>query len=236
MQSDHRPLQHIFGETRPVPHMALARLQRWALILGAYDYSINYKPGSSHNNVDMLSRLPLPESPPDIPLPGETTLLLEQLQPSPITAGQIKKWTNQDPILSRVRNYVLQGWHRSHNEQTEPCREELSIQDGCLLRGSRVVVAPAGRETVLKLLHEGHPGVSRMRSLARSYVWWPHIDKDIDLVVNTCYEYQQTRHSPPIAPLHPWVTHGPVCILIMLVQLKGRCCLSLSMLILSGLM
>ena len=28
IQSDHRPLQHIFGETRPVPHMASARLQR----------------------------------------------------------------------------------------------------------------------------------------------------------------------------------------------------------------
>ena len=43
-----------------------------------------------------------------------------------------------------------------------------------------------------------------MRSLARSYVWWPYIDKDIDLVVKTCYECQQTRHSPPVAPLHPW--------------------------------
>ena len=59
----------------------------------------------------MLSRLPLPESPPDVPLPGETILLLEQLQSSPITAGQIKKWINQDLVLSRVRNYVLQGWH-----------------------------------------------------------------------------------------------------------------------------
>ena len=110
IQSDHRPLQHIFGETRPVPHLASARLQRWALTLGAYDYSICYKPGSSHSNADMLSRLPLPESPPDVPLPGETILLLEQLQSSPITAAQIKKWTSQDPVLSRVRNNVLHGW------------------------------------------------------------------------------------------------------------------------------
>ena len=130
IQSDHRPLQHIFGETRPVPHMASARLQRWALTLGAYNYSICYKPGSSHNNADMLSRLPLPVSPQDIPLPGETILLLEQLQSSPITAAQIRKWTNQDPVLSRVRNYVLQGWQRSPNDQTEPyylCKDELSI-------------------------------------------------------------------------------------------------------------
>ena len=152
IQSDHRPLQHIFGETRPVPHMASARLQRRPLTLGAYDYSICYKPGSSQSNADMLSRLPLPESPPDVPLPGETILLLEQLQSSPITAGQIKKWTHQDPVLSRVRNNVLHGWQQSPNDQTEPyylCREELSIQDGCLLRSSRVVIPPAGRQIVL---------------------------------------------------------------------------------------
>ena len=116
--------------------MASARLQRWALILGVYDYHICYKPGRTNSDADMLSRLPLPESPPDVPLPGETILLMEQLQSSPITAGQIKKWTDQDPILSRVRNFVLQGWQSSSNEQTAPyylCREELSIQDRCLL-------------------------------------------------------------------------------------------------------
>ena len=106
-----------------------------------------------------------------------------------------------------MRNYVLQGWRRSPNDQTEPyylCKDELSIQDGCLLRGSRVTVPPAGRQAVLELLHESHPGVSRMRSLARSYVWWPHIDKDIDSVVKAWYECQQSCHAPPVAPLHPW--------------------------------
>ena len=102
---------------------------------------------------------------------------------------------------------MSQGWPSSHNKQTAPyyqCKGELSIQDGCLLRGCRVVVPPAGRQAVLELLHEGHPGVSRMKNLARSYVWWPQIDKDLDLVVKTCYECQLTRHAPPVALLHPW--------------------------------
>ena len=43
-----------------------------------------------------------------------------------------------------------------------------------------------------------------MRSPARSYVWWPHIDKDINSVVKACYECQQSRHAPPVAPLYPW--------------------------------
>ena len=107
--SDHKPLQHIFGESHPVPQMASARLQRWALTLGAYDYKISYRPGKDHANADMLSRLPLPESPQDVPLPGAAILILEHLQSASITANHIKKWTDQHPTLSRVRNFVLNG-------------------------------------------------------------------------------------------------------------------------------
>ena len=59
--SDHKPLQHLFGESRTIPTLALAHIQRWSLTLGAYDYTSQYKPGQQHSNADMLSRLPLPE-------------------------------------------------------------------------------------------------------------------------------------------------------------------------------
>jgi len=61
--SDHKPLQHLLKETSATPSMALARIQRWALTLGAYDYEIAYKPGDKHANADVLSRLPLPKAP-----------------------------------------------------------------------------------------------------------------------------------------------------------------------------
>lgn len=59
--SDHKPLQHILGENRPVPSLASARLQRWALMLGAYSYQIVHKAGRQNANADALSRLPLPD-------------------------------------------------------------------------------------------------------------------------------------------------------------------------------
>ena len=109
--SDRKPLQYLLSESRGAPVMASARLQRWALILGAYQYTISYRPGEKMANADGLSRLPLPESPAsaEVPLPGEVVCLLQTLQSSPITAEQIRQWTSKDPILSKVRELVAKG-------------------------------------------------------------------------------------------------------------------------------
>ncbi|KFD66381.1 hypothetical protein M514_21411 [Trichuris suis] len=43
-----------------------------------------------------------------------------------------------------------------------------------------------------------------MKSLARSYVWWPRVDKDIERTVQTCSPCQQNRHDPPRENLNRW--------------------------------
>ena len=114
--SDHKSLQHLFSESRSIPAMASARIQRWALTLSAYSYTISYKPGSSNANADVLSRLPLPEVPANTSLPGETVLLLETLQ-GPMSAKQVRILTDRDPLLSTVRQMVQQGWHYTGDEE-----------------------------------------------------------------------------------------------------------------------
>ena len=124
-----------------------------------------------------------------------------------MTASQIKTWTDHDPVLSKVRDQILQGWQQSDDAALVPYhhpQQELSVHDRCVLWGSRVVVPPAGRKKMVEELHEGHPGVSRMKSLARSFVWWPQTDKEIEERVKSCSSCQSTRHQPPPAPLHPW--------------------------------
>ena len=207
IHSDHRPLQHIFGHTKPVPTLASARLQRWALMLGAYDYRILYRPGREIRNADGLSRLPLSEAPSEVPVPGETVLLMERLELSSVNARKIAQWTGSDPILARVYQYVLQGWPQlvEHSFVAYQRRgDELSAHVGCVLWGSRVVVPKKGQELVTDLLHEGHPGISRMKSLARSFVWWPGMDIQLENRVKDCERCQSTRHLPPKVPLHPW--------------------------------
>ena len=53
--------------------MASARIQRWALTLSAYDYTISYKPGKDQASADLLSRLPLAGFPNETPTPADTT-------------------------------------------------------------------------------------------------------------------------------------------------------------------
>ena len=109
----------------------------------------------------MLSRLPLPDFPAQIPMPGKTLLLLDILHSLPVTVDHIKKWINQDPVLSRVRTMIQQRWFSTHDANFKSylrCREELSIHDSCVLWGSRVVVVPPqGRTKVIEELHVGHP-------------------------------------------------------------------------------
>ena len=60
------------------------------------------------------------------------------------------------------------------------------------------------RKYVLDEFHGHHPGIVKMKELARSYVWWPGIDKDIELAVKGCADCQSVRNSPASAPLHNW--------------------------------
>ena len=93
-------------------------------------------------------------------------LLLEALDLSeaPISAAAINKLTGKDPVLSRVRSVVQHGtWDSLCSDSVfQPYklrRLELSVQDGCVLWGSRVVVPQVAREAVIKILHEAHPGI-----------------------------------------------------------------------------
>ena len=80
-------------------------MKLWALPLSAYEYKISYRAGKANGNADGLSRLPLPG-----PLPGETILLTEHLEGTPVHSEHIKEWTKRDPVLSHVLRYTLEGW------------------------------------------------------------------------------------------------------------------------------
>ena len=49
-----------------------------------------------------------------------------------------------------------------------------------------------------------HPGMVKMKLLARSYMWWPRMDSNIEEIVRSCNECAGQRGLPPVAPMHSW--------------------------------
>ena len=94
------------NESKAIPTLASARIQRWALTLAACQYKFVYKKGFEISNADGLSPLPLSTVSKNIPLSSEYVLLLEHLSSGPITATQIKTMTRPDKVLSKVLYFV----------------------------------------------------------------------------------------------------------------------------------
>ena len=109
--------------------MAAARMQRWAVLLSAYDYDIKCRNSASHANCDALSRLPNPES-------SSEGIKVKCLHDFPVLAKDVTKATKVDPILSKVHQFVLNGWPGNSDEIPEVFkpfyhrRDELRIM-GC---------------------------------------------------------------------------------------------------------
>ena len=203
--TEHKSLITILNPRKGIPSLAAARLQRWVLILASYQYKIEFKPTDKHSNADGVSRLPLSNSEGRV---SEATLYtLQQLDNLPVTADQISKATRNNPLLSKAKQYTLKGWPKNYEQALIPYyryRNELSIECGCLLWGSRVVIPPKLQGYVLSELYVSHPGIIRMKTVARKYIWWPNLDKELEELVQTCPECQANRRRPETAPPHPW--------------------------------
>ena len=210
MITDHKPLTAILGPKKGIPSLAAARLQRWAVLLSAYHYDIEFKATDEHANADGLSRLPLPFNSSDsrlLQINSPSLYNLSQLEALPVTASNIASATGKDSILSRVLRYTKTGWQPTEEDVLKPYQQrsqEITVERDCLLWGTRVIIPVKYQSQILKELHREHPGCSRMKRLARSYVWWPGMDKDIENIAKSCHSCQSNKHAPPPAPLHPW--------------------------------
>ena len=105
--TDHKPLTTIFGPKKGILPMAAARLQKWAILLSAYSYEIEFRPTNDHCNADALSRLPLNVISIDSLAADSAICNVAQL---PVTVTKLQSHTCTDPILSQVSKFVVEGW------------------------------------------------------------------------------------------------------------------------------
>lgn len=209
LETDHRPLLALFGENKGIPVMAAARMQRWALTLSGFNYSIKYVKGRD-NTADELSRIPQAETE---EIKNEANYInyittIGFVGPMQIDYKMIAIETRRDSILSKVMDSVQNGTtNEMEGKQFEPFRtrsSELSVESGCVLWGYRTIIPTKLRTLILEELHHTHQGIVKTKSLARSFVWWPNIDREIEILIKACDSCQKTHPNPEKSSLIPW--------------------------------
>ena len=116
--------------------------------------------------------------------------------------------TAKDPILSQVMRFKKEGWPHAFSEELKDFKKlenSLSTENGCVFYGLRVIIPSTLRNHILKLLHLGHFGMQRMKQLARSTVYWPRIDFDIEDLCRKCTSCGQFQNKPDKPSIHPWM-------------------------------
>ncbi|CAI5445708.1 unnamed protein product [Caenorhabditis angaria] len=217
LRTDHRPLLSIFGSKTGIPVHSANRLQRWALILLNYDFEIEYINTQNFGYADALSRLIAAQQ-----LEEEDRVIASieadvtadfaaNCNSLPVTSETIQKATIADPLLVQVSDHIQSGqwpkikpdsplWHYYNR------RESLTMVQNCLLFSDRIIIPKTLQNRVLQNLHKAHPGQTRMKMLARSFVYWPNIDSQIEQLVRNCPRCASAAKNPVKTELKTWPT------------------------------
>ncbi|XP_043238246.1 uncharacterized protein K02A2.6-like [Amphibalanus amphitrite] len=213
---DNRALSRILSPDRDLPSLAAARLQRYALQLAAYSYNVELRRSEQMHVADSLSRLAVPCSGTELKeieaeaVTGSYLMFLDGVAPA-LTARELAAASRRDLVLAKVLAFVRGGWPATVEPELEPFRrrrEELTTDGECLVWGGRVVVPRRLQAAVMRELHEGHLGSSKMKNLARRYVWWPGLDAELEGLARDCVSCAEKRSAPPRSELHPWEPAG----------------------------
>jgi transposase InsO family protein len=221
VQTDHRPLVSMFNREVSA---STPRQQRILLKIHSYDVELEYLKGKQNVIADALSRVsPLPPEQEDLQdLPTISMKLITSTVPATETKlMKMRQATKADVGLSQVATFIHHGWPQ-HKTQCPPethqfwnFKEELSLKDGLIYKGNRLVIPKSEKASILEALHTGHMGEEKTLLRARESVYWTGITDDVKQKVKSCDVCQKHRPSlqkepmmPHDVPASPWMKVG----------------------------
>uniref|UniRef100_A0AC34FQP6 RNA-directed DNA polymerase n=1 Tax=Panagrolaimus sp. ES5 TaxID=591445 RepID=A0AC34FQP6_9BILA len=204
--TDHKALLALFGNKKGKPVLAMNRLHRWSLFLAAYNFDIQYSNTSKFGQADALSRLIVAtKALPELFEEDEDNDFLNDagLQQVMVSVVQMLPVTSEDIIVAYAEDEEAQIILGQVTETTS-ADEKFYLVHKVIMMNNRVFIPQILRQRILDHLHLGHPGVNRMKALARQHVYWKNITKDVEAVVNQCYGCIQLQKNPVKATLASW--------------------------------
>ena len=110
--------------------------------------------------------------------------------PPSLTLKEIQQATACDSVFKKLINGLetdtIDCVNESDLRQFKHVIGELSVKDGVVMRGSRIVIPTKLQKRVVEIAHEGHQGLVKTKQLLRSRIWFPDLDAKVASVINTC--------------------------------------------------
>ena len=160
-----------------------------------------YLPGLKNQLADCLSRVEGIQD--SIKLPKVIIYqITSQLNARSDSLQQLCEASQADDTLAILKYTIQKGWPSTIKElpnEIQPYwtfKEELTIEDGLILKRTRIVVPSMKQVEILKLIHEGHLGLTKCKLRAKENVYWPGLnDQSEKLVLNCqlCLKYSQSK-------------------------------------------
>ena len=216
LETDQKPLEAILSKSL---NQATPRLQRISIRTFPYTFTVRYIPGTTNQLADCLSCLG--DQKDTIKLPKlQVNQITKQLQARSDSLQQLRVATQADDELAILKHTIMQGWPKNIKQvppELQPYwtfREELTIEDGLILKGTRIVIPNKQQQAILKQLHEGHLGLNKCKLRAKETVYWPGLNNELEnLVLNCalCLKYSTAKCKLESSltlgqeiPLYPW--------------------------------
>jgi len=210
VQTDHKPLESISKKSLAA---APPRLQRMLLQLQKYDLHVVHVPGRNIPVADTLSRKFLPAEPEDCDTSEDINAHVHSIiENLPITDGkmkQLREATANDPQLQDLKSTIQDGWPELRKNCKKNIiefwnfRDELSIIDGIIFKGEKVLIPVAMRPEMMKKIHSSHFGIEKTKQRARDIIFWPGMIKQIHDTVAACTICARMSPANPKEPLLP---------------------------------
>ena len=117
--------------------------------------------------------------------------------PPSLTLKEIRTATQCDPVLHDLFHAIKnrQALDEVKFKQYRNVAEELSVVNGVILRGDKIVIPTSLRNKVVKIAHEGHQGLVKTKQFLRSRVWFPKMDETVVTIVGPCVACQATVNT-----------------------------------------
>ena len=228
--TNHRPLVPILN-SYSLDQIENRRLQRLVMKLRSYQLHTSWRKGTENAFADALSRNPV-DNPVTADEFGEDPALsslgnhaciqsTSSIDGIDLRFNEVLTAARVDPEYQALVNVIHHGFPPTLHKlcpATRPYwtfREHLSVADGFVLKGQRVVIPQALRQNVLNDLHAAHQGLTRTKSRARQIVFWPGLSHDIDHLVRSFHRLSPNSlcWSPMIVAL---IYHSTALVLICL--------------------